>query len=154
MNQSLGNYQNYFRNANQNVPNPMCNMNFNKCNYTPEEKPSNLYEAYDGFIRGNMFPDLYNIWNPEEPYALNPMTEQEQALIYVDALAFAMHDLNLYLDNFPRDREMIELYNQYREEEKRVMEQYENAFGPLVVTSKRTAQDPWAWINEPWPWEQ
>ncbi len=36
------------------------NNNFNKCNYIQQVTPNDLYSAYAGFIRGNMYPDLYN----------------------------------------------------------------------------------------------
>ena len=66
MNQNIPDFR-HFAQANMNV-NPFNNMNFNKCMYTPQANPSQLYQAYDGFIRGNMFPDLYNQYkiNKEE----------------------------------------------------------------------------------------
>ncbi len=117
MNQNIPDFR-HFAQANMNV-NPFNNMNFNKCMYTPQENPSQLYQAYDGFIRGNMFPDLYNQYKISKPYDIEPMNEQAQLLTYVDALCFARHDIQLYLDNFPNDKAMIQLYNQYREEANR-----------------------------------
>lgn len=152
MNNRDANYQNYFMNQN-NIPNPVGNMNFNKCMYTPQEQPSDLYDAYEGFIRGNMFPDLYNQYKVSQPINIEPMNEEAQALTYVNALSFGAHDLNLYLDNFPNDQSMIELYNQYRMEANRAREQYEKQFGPLLVNSDATNTVPWSWNNTPWPWD-
>lgn len=156
MNQNNSYQQNYFRNANvsSNVNNnPYKNMNFNNPNFTPRYQPSDLYDAYDGFIRGNMFPELYNQYKIAKPFDIEPMNEQAQMLTYVDALTFAAHDLNLYLDNFPDDKQMIELYNQYRVEADRAIKQYESSYGPLFVNSEATAKYPWTWNNSPWPWE-
>lgn len=151
MNNKITNYQNYYNQpTNQN---PFQNMNFNKCMYTPQEQPADLYEAYDGFIRGNMFPDLYNQYKIPRPFDVEPANEQAQLLTYVDALSFAAHDIHLYLDNFPEDRAMIELFNQYREEANRARKQYESNYGPLVVTSDAMATYPWSWNQSPWPWE-
>ena len=36
------------------------NMNFNKCGFDGKTSPNKLYDVYNGFIRGNMFPDLFN----------------------------------------------------------------------------------------------
>lgn len=152
MNNRDANYQNYFNTPNM-QPNPVGNMNFNKCTYTPQEQPADLYDGYEGFIRGNMFPDLYNQYKIPKPYDIEPMNEQAQALTYVDALTFGAHDINLYLDNFPNDRAMIELYNQYRVEGNKAIEQYEKNFGPLFVSSNATNAVPWTWNNCPWPWE-
>lgn len=154
MNQKIMNYQNYFNQPNTNPnPNPNHNMNFNKCTYTPKERPEDLYEAYEGFIRGNMFPDLYNQYKVSKPFDVEPMNEQAQLLTYVDALSFAAHDINLYLDNFPDDHAMIQLYNHYRTEAERAIKEYENHFGPLYVTSNATYKSPWSWNSLPWPWE-
>ena len=130
------------------------NPNFNKCNYDQQNiKPASLYEPYQGFIRGNMFPDLYNTYKVTKPYEVEPMNEQAQILTYVDALQFAAHDLNLYLDNHPNDREMIQLFNQYREEGNRAIKEYEQKYGPLFTSSDALNTTPWAWNQLPWPWE-
>lgn len=151
MNQNLPDFRQF---AKQSATiNPFTNMNFNKCMYTPQENPAELYQAYDGFIRGNMFPNLYNQYKIPKPYEIEPMNEQAQLLTYVDALCFARHDIQLYLDNFPNDKAMIQLYNQYREEEKRATKQYEEMYGPLWVNSSATNTYPWSWIESPWPWE-
>lgn len=127
------------------------NMNFNKCNYTPKANPKDLYDVYNGFIRGNMFPDLYNTYKIPRPYDIKPMNEQAELLTYVDAYCFAAHDLNLYLDNNPNDREMIELFNQYTSEANNAINEYEQKYGPLFVDASTTY--PWAWNDSPWPWE-
>ena len=152
MNNKIVNFQNYL-NQTSPIQNPNNNMNFNKCMYIPRKKTEDLYDAYDGFIRGNMFPDLYNQYKVSKPFDVEPMNEQAQLLTYVDALSFAAHDINLFLDNFPDVRDMIELYNRYRVELDRARKQYENSFGPLFVTSEATNHYPWSWNNLPWPWE-
>lgn len=129
------------------------NLNFNKCNYNQDTTPNNIYDPYAGFIRGNMFPDLYNQYDMNEPLEVEPMNEQAQLLTYYDALCFAALDMNLYLDNYPNNRQMIDLFNQYRVEADRVKKQYENTYGPLFTNSEANASYPWAWNQSPWPWE-
>ena len=153
MNNNFSEYQDYFRNANKSQ-NPYNNMNFNNPTYTPQEQPQNLYDAYEGFIRGNMFPDLYNQYKIQKPYDIEPMNEQAQMLTYVYALTFATYDIRLYLDNFPDDKAMIELYNEYRRESDRAVKQYEANYGPILASSEATNHYPWSWKNSPWPWEQ
>ena len=72
-----------------------------------------LYDAYAGFIRGNMFL-IFTIYKIPKPYDIQPINEQAQLLTYLDALQFALIDLNLYLDVHPEDRNMINLFNQYQ----------------------------------------
>ncbi|MCM1370730.1 MAG: spore coat protein CotJB [Clostridium sp.] len=148
---------NYFANTNKtamsNTINAVNNNNFNKCNYIQQVSPSNLYDAYNGFVRGNMYPDLYNQYKISKPFDIEPMNEQAQMLTYVDAYSFAAHDINLYLDTHPEDRAMIELYNQYRIESDKMIKEYESKFGPLFVNSEATLACPWPWNESPWPWE-
>ena len=154
---NYSNYQDYYnminmsalKNNNQQTGN---NLNFNNCSYE-QEKTQNLYDAYAGFIRGNMFPDLYNEYKVSKPFNIEPLNEQAEMLTSIDALCFAAHDLNLYLDNFPNDKKTIELFNQYRTQSNKLIEQYEKKFGPLFVSSDANNTYPWAWDNRPWPWE-
>lgn len=129
------------------------NMNFNMPNFEEKITPSNIYAPYEGFIRGNMFPSLYNQYKLNKPYEIKPLNEQAQMLTYLDAICFAAHDLNLYLDNFPEDRDAIELFNTYRMELENVSNEYQNKYGPLFVNSNASNTYPWAWNNSPWPWE-
>ena len=66
---------------------------------------------------------------------------------------FALEELNLYLDNYPNDTQILNLYNQYLSEEKKLCNQYENIYGPLTVDSENIDNNMWTWIKSPWPWE-
>lgn len=129
------------------------NNNYNEPMYTKDENPSSLYDPYNGFIRGNMFPSLYNDYKLEKPLDITPMNDKESLLLYVDALGFAAHDINLYLDIYSNDKDMIELFNQYKNEANKLMMEYEQKFGPLLVSSEATNKTPWSWDDRPWPWE-
>ncbi|MEC9489143.1 MAG: spore coat protein CotJB [Halanaerobium sp.] len=72
-------------------------------------------------------------------------------LLEVQALTFAMIDLNLYLNTHPLDQRALQLHNQYVERYRIISRQYEEACGMLMPTE--TSCFPWEWINEPWPWE-
>lgn len=118
-----------------------------------ENKNSAVSNPYNGFIRGNMFDNLYNSYKIREPFEIKPMNEQAELLTYIDSLTFACVDLNLYLDVFPNDREKIELFNQYQMQKKNLLEEYQNKFGSILLNSDSLNTYPWAWNNKPWPWE-
>ena len=157
------NYQNKFNNQNEYgnfVPNYSNENNYNKMSnnmgansHMNINLQNNLFEPYQGFIRGNMFPNLYDQYKVSRPYEVEPMNEQAELLTYIDALSFAAHDLNLYLDNYPNDSQMIQKFNEYRMEADRAISNYENQYGPLFVNSDANSVTPWAWDNRPWPWE-
>ena len=127
------------------------NMNFNKSNFKQTVDPNNLYDAYNGFIRGNMFPDLYNQYKISKPFEVTPANKQAEMLTYLDAYCFAAHDLNLYLDTHPNDKTAIELFKEYTNQKEKIQKEYEQTYGPLFVDASTTY--PWAWNDSPWPWE-
>lgn len=130
-------YQNYYKNNYINM-------------YNNNDK---LFEPYEGFIRGNMFPNLYDSYKRQSPYEIKPMNEQAQLLTYLDSLHFATIDLTLYLDVHPEDKNMIDLFNQYRVQHEQIEKEYESKYGPLLLSSDALSTYPWAWNNEPWPWQ-
>ena len=130
------------------------NNNYNQPLYNQNIQNKQIYDPYNGFIRGNMFPELYNSYKLNKPLEITPMNEQAEFWTYVDALTFAMIDLNLYLDVYPNDREALELFNQYRMQTDEYTKKYESKYGPLELTSNSLNTFPWAWDNAPWPWEK
>lgn len=144
-------YLNEMPNWNNQTINPKQNLNFNKCNFDGKTVPSNLYDVYSGYIRGNMYPDLYNQYKINKPYDINPLNKQAEMLTELNAYCFAAHDLNLYLDTHPKDREMINLYNEYRQKADKLTKKYEKEYGPLNTSGEMTS--PWSWNDNPWPWE-
>ena len=113
----------------------------------------NLYDVYNGFIRGNMFKNLYDSYKIKEPFEIKPMNEQAEILTKINSLGFAMIDLDLYLDIYSNDTDMINLYNQFKSEKERLQSVYESKYGPLTLNSEALNTTPWAWNNMPWPWE-
>ena len=117
------------------------------------KKDLDNFEPYEGFIRGNMFKQLYDPYKTGSPYEIKPMNEQAELLTYIDALCFACVDLNLYLDVFPKNKEIINLYNKYNNQKKELMDKYQEKFGPLTLDSDALDAYPWSWNERPWPWD-
>ena len=130
------------------------NNNYNKPLYTEDANPNSVYDPYAGFIRGNMFPNLYNTYKVNKPIEIKPTNERMQMLTMLDAMDFATIDFNLYLDVFPNDRDMIQLFSQYVNELETLKAEYESKYGPLETDSKANQKYPWAWDDKPWPWEK
>lgn len=147
------NYYPEFKNFNYNDMN-MYNMKntFNNNSYN-KQNDNRLFDPYNGLIRGNLFKNLYDPYKSGEPYEIKPMNEQAELLTSLDALGFAMIDLNLYLDVFPNDKEKINLYNQYRNQKEERLKEYESKYGPITINSDSLNSYPWAWNNMPWPWD-
>lgn len=130
------------------------NNNYNQPLYSQDVTKKNVFEPYNGFIRGNLFPDLYNSYKIDKPYEIKPMNEQAEILTYIDSLSFACIDLGLYLDINPDDKDALELFNQYRLNLNDYMIQYQNKYGPISRNSDSLNVYPWKWNESPWPWER
>ena len=114
-------------------------------------KNNDLLDPYTGFIRGNMFDNLYDPYKNYQPDRINAKTERDELLMQIQQLAFAMNDIALYLDVKENDMNMINLFNTYSKKKEELCKTYENKFGPLVRDYYK--YNNWKWDNNPWPWE-
>lgn len=135
--QDMNRYNNYF---------------FNRNNSNNNYQEINLAEAYDGFLKGNLFNDLYNQYKNYQPARLIPNNEQAELLLNVDQLTFAAHELNLYLDIYPNDTNIINLFNKYQSMANEAIEIYETKYGPLT-TNFLSDNSIFSWEAYSWPWE-
>lgn len=105
------------------------------------------YDSGKALVRGTLFPGLDlplgNIVNSSVPDV--PAAE-------LMALDFAAHDLSLYLDTHPHDREAFDLYKELLSLAKEGRERYEALYGPVCKT-ELVHSDSYSWIQSPWPWD-
>lgn len=123
------------------------NMNNNMSN------SMTLFNVTDAYNNGNLYSNLYSQYKNYKPTILKANNENEQLLLELSRVAFAAHELNLYLDLYPNDESMLALFNDYRQEANSLLEQYESKYGPLNVSSDNMEKSPFAWENTSWPWE-
>ena len=145
-------YSNSFMNNFMNLTDEM-NMYNQKNNSYNMKSENSLYDPYNGLIRGNLFKNLYVPYKEREPYDIKPMNEQARMLTDIDALGFAMVDLNLYLDINPNDGDALNLFNKYRKQKESKLNDYEAKYGPITLSSESLNSFPWSWDDMPWPWD-
>ena len=68
-------------------------------------------------------------------------------------LEFTAIELNLFLDTHPQNQEALRDIKAVNEKLRRLMDEYEKLYGPLLPFSTNVGEDCWNWIDEPWPWE-
>ena len=83
---------------------------------------------------------------------MNNTEKSDTPMHELQALAFAIQELALYLDTHREDREALELYRAYQELYNKGVEAYVKEYGPLNHTS-RTEGDRYLWLDDPWPWD-
>ena len=106
------------------------------------------YEARRGLVRGTLFPGLdlpFMGMVNENEQPVNDMTD-------LQALAFAVQELALYLDTHRDDREALELYRTYQQMTAQAREVYMRRRGPLNHGDEVQGER-YAWLDDPWPWE-
>ncbi len=82
------------------------------------------------------------------------MSENTTLLENVIIYKFCAVELNLYLDNFPKDAEACEDYERVSRKLHEAEKEYEQICGPLYNFGSSYCQNPEKWINTPWPWEK
>lgn len=113
-----------------------------------------ISEPYEGFIRGNIYRNLYDQYKNYKPNNLNSGSEQENMLNQWQQYNFTLIDLKLYLDVNPNDRNILDLYQKYLNITNEIKEQYEKKYGPVTCESEVILNsNNWNWIDSPWPWE-
>lgn len=104
-----------------------------------------------GLIRGNMFNNEYKTYKKIEPKELNATNEQEQLLLKIYELCFAITDLGLYLDLHKENKDIYSIYKSYVQKYKEYLKIYEDKYNILFQDS--TLKDNYTWPNKPWPFE-
>ena len=106
------------------------------------------YEARKGLVRGTLYPGLelpfMGMVNKNE-LPVSPMSE-------LQALAFAIQELALYLDTHREDTEALELYRRYQEMYQNGRNEFVKSNGPLNHGSITKGKQ-YEWLDDPWPWE-
>ena len=128
--------------------------NFNN-NFTNMNQNCGMYNPEEGFIRGNMFPNLFDPYKKQQLKKPNVKNEREKMLLDIQELSFALVEINLYLDVNPNDNCMIRKFNEYLEKKNELIKRYEKQFGPLVlfIENDSLKTNPWLWSQTKWPWE-
>lgn len=125
-------------------------QNYMPVDFNPFSSPS-LFPPQEGFMRGNLFQNLYHPYKNYQPTRLVARTNQEKLLQDLQAICFSMHDLNLYLDVHPNDQSMATLFQDYRKKADELIQEYERQYGPLTVNTDMNENFS-SWISS-WPWE-
>lgn len=72
---------------------------------------------------------------------------------YIQKIQFYAIELNLYLDNFPNNKEASEDYDEVSQRLGKLINEYEYKYGPLTNFGSAYCENPRKWTDQPWPWE-
>lgn len=111
-----------------------------------------LATPQEGYIQGNLFNNLYKPYKNYRPMRLVPNNEQARLLLDINQNSFAAHELRLYLDNYPNNKSLIDLFNQYTTMANQGLKEYESRYG-AITWDALSAPNSFSWQETPWPWE-
>lgn len=106
------------------------------------------YEARKALIRGTLYPGL------DLPFKgmVNKQEKPDTPIHELQALAFVLQELALYLDTHRDDKQALDTYRAYQRVYHDCMKHYEENCGAMAhgIPSNREC---YAWLDDPWPWE-
>ena len=114
---------------------------------------SSLFNPTEGYNNGNLFTGLYSQYKNYRPATLSANNEKDQMMLELSRIAFAAHELNLYLDLHPTDQTMLALFNDYKNEADKLTKENEARYGSLTVNSNSIGNSTFNWVMS-WPWEE
>ena len=101
---------------------------------------------------GNLFKELYMTYKGFTNYCIQSNNQRQKSLLEVQIYGFVAHEINLFLDIYPDNQRMIDLYVEYANKAREATIAFEEQFGPLTV-SDSSNENPFQWVQGPWPWE-
>ena len=119
----------------------------------PTKGTLNLFPVDEGFLKGTIFRGLYQPYlNLQVPINI-PTTEKEKMLFDVNKYYFSLHEIRLYLDNFPTDQEAINIFTNFQQNYIKAKHAYELKYGALDIEAPNLDTSPWNWTMGRWPWD-
>lgn len=113
---------------------------------------SNYFVANIALSNGSISKELYKPYFNYVPRTLKLSEDKNGLIRTIQSYYFAINDLALYLDVHPQNTVAIELYNKYVENLNKAMNQYNAAYGPLLLFSDKSNSNYFEWIKK-LPWE-
>ncbi len=126
---------------------------FNNMFLTQDSISNNIYGPYEGYLKGNLFKNLYSEYKNYKPRNVSITDEKSEALFNLNQVCFAMHEINLYLDVFPDDFEALKIFSNYENMCNNMLSSYQEKYGPIEVNSINGNDMPFSWVNNSFPWE-
>lgn len=81
------------------------------------------------------------------------MSNMKNLLDNIRMYQFCAVELNLFLDNYPDDKNATDDYCRVSEKLSELTREYEKNYGPLSNFGTAYIENPKKYIETPWPWE-
>ena len=116
--------------------------------YVPMQQSAQpAYESAEALRRGTLFPGL------DLPFMnmVNTRDVTDTPLAELMAMCFVVHELQLYLDTHPDDREAFAVMKDVMALQQEAHGRYVKRYGPLLPADLAQCET-FDWLEAPWPW--
>ena len=116
--------------------------------YVPMQQSAQpAYETAEALNRGTLFPGL------DLPFmnVVNTGDVTDTPLAELMAMCFVIHELQLYLDTHPTDREAFRTMKEMLALQQEAQSRYVERYGPLTPGDLAQSET-FDWLRDPWPW--
>ena len=98
-------------------------------------------------LHGNAFKKEYIPYKNYKGYIPSSRTEEEELLLKIQMYGLLVHDINLHLDIYPRDKDVYQIYKKYNDEYQKLCLEYQEKYAPLLV-KKAKYDNRFTWVSE------
>ena len=85
-------------------------------------------------------------------YSNGNVSRQEEMMLRLQELSFALKETELFLDGHPENRRALAYYAETKGEYDLLAAEYEKTYAPITPGAAENATA-WNWVRTPWPWE-
>lgn len=111
-----------------------------------------LFSPEEALVHGNDFKDIYVPYKNYTPMLNRPNDDRQYLLLQIAIYAHFAHDLNLYLDIYPENKALFELFKEYSKKTDEAKKDYEKKYGPLAAKDATYVDNRFSYIYSPSPW--
>ena len=111
-----------------------------------EEKNNQFFEPTEAFVLGNIDKNIYRPDKNLKPFLPQVENQKDSFLLEIMILYSYIHDLNLYLDVYPNNKEALELFTKYNQIYKEKEDEFEKKFGLFEVQNSDNVNGTFEWV--------
>ena len=112
----------------------------------------NLFTPDVAFTNGTIFKSLYEPYKNYKPMRPVVNDPKDKALLSVMMYGSCLHDMNLYLEVYPDDKEALKIRKEYYEKYKMAKDEYETKYSSYSLLSDFSDTKPFGFSTEAFPW--
>ena len=106
-----------------------------------------IFDEVSTLKYGNAFKNQYDSYKNYEPHVSIAKNKKEEILLRIMQYNLLIHDLNLHLDIYPKDKDVYMLFKKYSDQYLELIKEYQDMYSPLFVNESKF-EEQFTWINK------